>query len=414
MSSLFDAADFSDKPSERRVYSVSELTREIRLTLENHFPPLWIEGEISNFKPHSSGHYYFSLKDAEAQLNCVMWRGANRKLVFRPEDGMKVEAMGHITVYERQGRVQLDVQIMQPVGVGDLQHAFEMLKQKLYAEGLFDAIHKKPLPEFPRTIGVVTSETGAAIQDIISVIRRRFPGLRILLRPARVQGEGAAEDIARGIEDLNAHGEADVIIVGRGGGSLEDLWAFNEERVAKAIFNSVIPVVSAVGHEIDFSISDFVADMRAPTPSAAAELIVRDREELRQSVLVLAGRFGKAIGNQTEMRRERLNALTRRYAFRQPSVLVREYRQRLDDLRRIIEEQQKTRIREMKLITSKQSGRLAALNPESVLKRGYSITTRTGDKTVVTRAADVELEENLTVRLAEGALQATVKYREVT
>ncbi|MCK5525880.1 MAG: exodeoxyribonuclease VII large subunit, partial [Candidatus Latescibacteria bacterium] len=270
-------------------YSVSDITRAIKGLLDEGLMPLWVEGEVSNYVHHTSGHRYFTLKDETSQLRCVMWKWQGQ-LRFRPEDGMKVRAYGRISVYERGGQYQLVVSELHPAGVGELQLAFEQLKERLAKEGLFDESRKRSLPRFPQRIGVVTSPTGAAIRDIAHGIGRRFPSAQVVLWPARVQGEGAAAQIAEGIEKLNAYGEVDVLIVGRGGGSLEDLWAFNEEEVARAIYASGIPVVSAVGHEIDFVIADFVADRRAPTPSAAAEMVVRDGAELMRGVTDLRGR----------------------------------------------------------------------------------------------------------------------------
>ncbi len=252
---------------DRHIYTVSSLTHEIKMLLETSFPRLWVEGEISNYKAHSSGHIYFTLKDENAQIRCAMWRFKAGELLFRLEDGLKVIVEADIQVYEKSGNYQLIVQQLQPAGIGALQLAFEQLKQRLRAEGLFDEAHKKPLPTFPERVGVITSPTGAAIRDIISVVHRRFPAVQLILYPVRVQGEGAAEEIVHAIKDFNEFKEVDVLIVGRGGGSLEDLWAFNEEKVARAIYASRIPVVSAVGHEVDFSISDFVADRRAATPT---------------------------------------------------------------------------------------------------------------------------------------------------
>ncbi|MFQ5772424.1 MAG: exodeoxyribonuclease VII large subunit, partial [bacterium] len=271
---------FEDLFVEEKHYSVSELTRQIKFLLESSFPEIWVQGEISNFTHHSSGHMYFSLKDENAQISCVMWRSRNQHLFFTPQDGMKVILDARITVYEKRGAYQLDVLQMQPAGVGELQLAFEQLKNRLREEGLFSEEFKKPIPLYPERIGIVTSPTGAAVQDLISVLQRRFPGIEIIINAARVQGEGAATEIARAIDDFNDYGKVDVLIVGRGGGSLEDLWAFNEEVVARAVFRSKIPIISAVGHEVDFTICDFVADLRAPTPSAAAELAVRHRDEL--------------------------------------------------------------------------------------------------------------------------------------
>ncbi|RMD96216.1 MAG: exodeoxyribonuclease VII large subunit, partial [Calditrichaeota bacterium] len=266
--------------TEEKYYTVSELTREIKILLETRIPEVWVEGEISNFTHHSSGHMYFLLKDEHAQISCVMWRSRNNTLFFTPQDGMKIIVRGRITVYEKRGNYQLEVLQLHPAGVGELQLAFEQLKNRLRKEGLFDPAHKKPIPPYPERIGIVTSPTGAAIRDMIHILQRRFPPVEIILNPVRVQGEGAAVEIAQAIDQFNRYGQVDVLIVGRGGGSLEDLWAFNEEIVARAIFRSQIPVISAVGHEVDFSISDFVADLRAPTPSAAAELVVRNREEI--------------------------------------------------------------------------------------------------------------------------------------
>ncbi|MCK5594876.1 exodeoxyribonuclease VII large subunit, partial [bacterium] len=248
--------------------------------LEENFPSIWVEGEISNCRMPSSGHIYFTLKDEQSQLNAVFFRGANLKTKFRIEDGLKVLALGNISVYQRRGNYQLIVGLLQPRGIGELQLAFEQLKRKLQKEGLFAPEHKNPIPLFPKKIGIVTSPTGAAIRDILNVINRRFRQVEILVNPVRVQGEGAGEEIAKAIDEFNKMKKVDVLIVGRGGGSMEDLWAFNEEVVARAIYNSNIPIISAVGHEIDFVISDFVADLRAPTPSAAAELVVGEMEQI--------------------------------------------------------------------------------------------------------------------------------------
>ncbi|MBN2105690.1 exodeoxyribonuclease VII large subunit [bacterium] len=399
----------NELPSDRRVYSVSDLTREVKLTLENHFPPVWVEGEISNFKRHSSGHFYFSLKDEYAQLSCTMWRGRNQGLLFNPEDGMKVLAMGNMTVYERQGRYQLDVMLMQPAGIGELQMAFESMKQRLKEEGLFDSEYKQSLPEFPQRIGIVTSPTGAAIRDIVSVVHRRFPGVQIILYPVRVQGSGAAEEIAQAIDTFNEYGGVDVLIVGRGGGSLEDLWAFNEEIVARAIFKSSIPVISAVGHEVDFSISDFVSDVRAPTPSAAAELVVRDREDLHHMLSFHALRMWRFLQRKISIEKERVTAIKHRYAFRQPLDCVRENRLRMDEIHRSMERSYQHRLEEEILNVSRLKARLRALNPRGVLDRGYSITTRIRDGAVLRGSKETEVQEHLRIQLAKGAVRTVVE-----
>ncbi|MFQ5870329.1 MAG: exodeoxyribonuclease VII large subunit, partial [Candidatus Zixiibacteriota bacterium] len=301
---------------ETKIYTVSELTREIKLTLESGFPAIWVEGEISNYKLHSSGHRYFSLKDSESQLRCVLWRWQSGRLPAELKDGLQIIACGNLTVFERAGQYQLVVATIQPVGVGRLEIEFQELKRKLFEEGLFSEEFKKPLPGYPEKIGVVTSPTGAAIRDIINILQRRFPPVEIILRPTLVQGEGAAEDIVSAIEEFNECGEVDLIIVGRGGGSIEDLWAFNEEKVARAIFSSEIPIVSAVGHEIDFTISDFASDLRAPTPSAAAELAVPDRAELMRNIVDLHASMANLMQGQLAEVGQRLDYLRESYGFR--------------------------------------------------------------------------------------------------
>ena len=403
------SADGTSGSAINRVYTVTQITREIKRTLEEGFPSVWIEGEISNLKKHSSGHLYFSLKDADAQISCVMWRGKNQFLLFQPQDGMKIHAFGDVSVYERQGRYQLDVHRIRPAGMGELQMAFDALKKQLYEEGLFDSEHKKPLPEFPERIGIVTSPTGAAIRDIVSILNRRFPSVQMILHPVRVQGESAAAEIASAIDAFNEYGEVDVLIVGRGGGSLEDLWAFNEEIVARSIFQSKIPIISAVGHDIDFSISDFVADVRAPTPSAAAELVVKNREELLQTIIQWTERMANAYQTRILRYREKIEVLKKSYGFRVPLDRIREYRLRVDDLARTLETFQNHRLSVMKSDVHRLHGKLHSLNPMDVLKRGYSVTTRIRDNAVVTRAADVEKEEKVRIRFSEGSVRSTIE-----
>jgi exodeoxyribonuclease VII large subunit len=399
----------SPKPSEWRVYTVCEITREIRRNIEEGFAPLAVEGEISNFKRHSSGHLYFSLKDAEAQIACVLWRGRSQNLPFQPQDGAKVLAFGTLSVYERQGKYQLDVMWLRPIGAGELQLAFENLKKKLASEGLFDADRKRTIPPFPSRIGVVTSETGAALRDIVSVISRRAPWVQLIVRPARVQGEGAAEDISRAIDEFNEYGGADVLIVGRGGGSLEDLWAFNEEAVARAIARSSIPVVSAVGHEVDFSISDFTADLRAPTPSAAAELVVTDGAELSDRIRTLARRMVRHLNGRIALNAERISGFQKSYGLRRPEERIREHRQRLDDLVRGVETTANRRIFDLRFRYSAVREKLTALNPDAVLSRGYSITTRMRDGRIVTRSGDLQKDDALRIRFAAGSVRGLVE-----
>src|SRR5881296_2728361 len=318
-------------PGEKRIYTISEITFEIKRTLENQFGEIWLQGEISNFKHHTSGHMYFTLKDDRAQVKAACFRNSNRYLKFRPEDGLEVIVRGRISVYEPRGDYQIIVEHMEPVGVGSLQLAFEQLKEKLRKEGLFDEAHKKALPLLPQKIGIVTSPTGAAIRDILRILKRRNASLHVLIYPANVQGAGAAHEIAAGVRYFSTRDDIDVILVGRGGGSIEDLWAFNEEVVARAIFQSRIPVISAVGHEIDFTISDFVADLRAPTPSAAAEMVSGAREELSATVRSLYGRLVQAIRLEIERRRSILERLSRNRAFEVAPNKIREFQQRFDE-----------------------------------------------------------------------------------
>ncbi|HWM78482.1 MAG TPA: exodeoxyribonuclease VII large subunit, partial [Methylomirabilota bacterium] len=297
---------------ERRVYTVSELTAGIKGTLEGTFPAVWVEGEISNLRVPSSGHAYFTLKDEGAQLSAVLFRGRGRRVRFEPEDGMHVLAFGGLDVYAARGQYQLVVELMEPQGLGALQLAFEQLKRKLEAEGLFDEARKRPLPAFPRVIGIVTSPTGAAIRDMLNIIGRRFADLHILITPVRVQGDEAPGEIVQALLHLQEIANLDVIIVGRGGGSIEDLWAFNDERVARALAVCRVPVISAVGHETDFTIADFVADLRAPTPSGAAELVVREKLAVMETLADLYARLKQAMTAEMGARRERVDFLLRR------------------------------------------------------------------------------------------------------
>src|SRR5215471_6855900 len=283
----------------RRAFTVGELTQELRGLLSEHFTDIWVSGEISGAKLAASGHYYFTLKDETAQLQCVCYRMTARYLKFKPQDGVAVLARGRLDFYDARGAVQMIVETLEPQGHGALQVAFEQLKQKLAMEGLFDRSRKRPIPSLPERIGIVTSPSGAVIRDILQILERRSPGRHIRVYPALVQGEGASVQIASGISYFSRSGWADVVIVARGGGSLEDLWAFNEESVARAIAGSSIPVISAVGHETDFTIADFVSDLRAPTPSAAAELVVREKTELVRHLTALRARLGQAIGQRT-------------------------------------------------------------------------------------------------------------------
>ncbi len=317
---------------EKHVWRVCELTLRLRDVLEAEFPDVWVEGEISNFRAAQSGHLYFTLKDEKAQIRCVCFRDQVRGLRFRPEDGLKVTVRGGVSIYDARGEYQIYVSHVEPVGLGALQLAFEQLKKKLEAEGLFDAERKKPLPVMPRRIGIVSSPQGAAIRDIVRVLRRRFPNLHVTLFPVKVQGEGAAEEIVRAIRHFNLVGTVDVMIVARGGGSLEDLWAFNEEIVVRAIAASEIPIVTGIGHETDTTIADFAADLRAPTPSAAAEIVVRTRAEFEKHIGDCTRELTQHMRYFFSQRRHAVRDLTAHRAFRRPGEIVRRQRQRVDEL----------------------------------------------------------------------------------
>jgi exodeoxyribonuclease VII large subunit len=413
----------------RAVLSVSELTRRLQEVLEDRFPAVWVEGEISNYRLYGSGHAYFTLKDAESQIRAVLFRNRGRRIRFEPADGLHVMAFGSIEVYPQRGEYQLVIELLEPKGLGALQLAFDQLKTRLQAEGLFDQARKRELPRFPRKIGVVTSPSGAAIRDILRVIGRRFGDLHIVIAPARVQGDGAAEEIAQGLRDLNALGGVDVIIVGRGGGSLEDLWAFNEEIVARAIAASKVPVVSAVGHEVDYTIADFVADLRAPTPSAAAELVVREKQavvdtlaqlrarlerfalrplrDLERRVDELAARLRREMRNELGRANHRVTLATRALRASDPVARVARDRHRLDSLQtRMITLLHRRRDRARYALQTA-VGRLDSLSPLAVLGRGYSLTrTPAGD--IVHSPAQVRVGDVIRVLLQRGSLDARV------
>jgi exodeoxyribonuclease VII large subunit len=415
---------------QRKVYKVAELTRLIRMLLEDHIGAVWVEGEVSNLRTPSSGHMYFTLKDESSQIAAVLFRGSQRGVKVAIRDGIKLRVFGNLSVYDKSGQYQIVVQQAEEAGKGSLQEAFEKLKAKLAAEGLFDAERKRPLPLLPRHVGVVTSPTGAAIKDILNILGRRFPNLHVLIAPVRVQGEGAAKEIAEAIELLNRRTDIEVMIVGRGGGSLEDLWCFNEEVVARAIAASRIPVISAVGHEIDFTISDFVADLRAPTPSAAAELVVGQKESFEEALRQMRLRLAQALRHSALEMRNRLTRVSRSYVFREPQNLIRQYVQRLDHLRvkmahELIQGARDAQSRIKNLAVRLQHGmdlrrkavrqdvqrlsaQLTALSPVRVLERGFSIT-RGADGRIVRRAGDVAVGTELVTQLAAGKIRSNVK-----
>jgi len=401
-----------------RPLTVAELTRSIKRLLETQVGRVEVEGEISNWSVSARGHAYFALKDSEALLSCVMFQGARGRLGFSPADGLQVVATGVISVYEARGQYQLVVSALRETGRGDLYRRFIELKAKLEKEGLFDPARKRPLPALPRRIGIVTSPTGAALRDILHVIRRRFPCVEVFVSPTLVQGDEAPAQIVRAIERLarfrtQAPGEphpaaVDVMIVGRGGGSIEDLWAFNDEAVARAIHACPIPVISAVGHETDFTIADFVADLRAPTPSAAAEIAVAQADVLVEKIMALGNRATRALTQMTATRRLELQRLLRSWGLRQPLDLVRQAIQRLDELATRADSGLQRLLADSTHRLSATVGRLEALNPSGVLARGYSIVSRARDGRVVTREKQAALGEHLRIRLSEGELRAAV------
>ncbi|MFH1046430.1 MAG: exodeoxyribonuclease VII large subunit [Candidatus Omnitrophota bacterium] len=391
------------------IYTVTELTRKLKGLLEGAFADIWVAGEVSNFIKHSSGHMYFSLKDADSVLASVFFRNANKDLKFELKNGIEVLCFGRLSVYEKRGQYQLYVDIIEPKGLGALQLAFEQLKERLAKEGLFDESHKKALPFLPQRIGIVTSPTGAAIRDILQVLNRRFANLEVILNPVRVQGEGAALEIARAIDEFNEYAQVDVLIVGRGGGSLEDLWAFNEEAVARAIYRSRLPVISAVGHEADYTIADFVSDLRAPTPSAAAELVIVHKQELVQKIDAYSNRAHSAIFNVIAMLQERFSGLRERYAFRQPTDLIQQYQQTIDVLYSKLQTQAHHLWQLCQQRYNVLTGKLQALSPLSVLSRGYSITLALPGEKALTDVATLSPGAEVKTRLLKGTFISKVE-----
>jgi exodeoxyribonuclease VII large subunit len=442
---------------ERKIWSVSELTARISNVLSTQFSNLWVEGEVSNYRPAQSGHLYFTLKDAKAQVRCVCFRAQAMRLKFRPEDGLKLIVRGSLSVYEPRGEYQIYVEHIEPSGIGALQLAFEQLKKRLAAEGLFDEARKKPLPILPRRIGVVTSPKGAAVRDIIRILRRRFPNLHLIVYPVRVQGEGAAEEIAGALNYFSLKKSVEVILLARGGGSIEDLWAFNEESVARAIAACAIPVVSGVGHETDFTIADFVADVRASTPSAAAEIVVKSRQEFQRHLVEMEHKISHRMRYTLLEYRHHLKELTTHIGFRRIEDLLRRYRQQADELTqrlglaledhieqlrhrltiaatRIASFDLRARIRTFDLRLMQRSADLAVRmerfftgkiqllerlrvqlderSPLRILQRGYAIVTDTAGN-VVSGADQVSVGDEVNVQLARGRLGAEVRRRDI-
>ena len=441
----------------RTVLTVTELNREIKDLIEGQFPDLWVEGEISNLRIPPSGHIYFTLKDESSQIRAVLFRTQVRALRFNPEDGIQVICRGRVSLYEKRGEYQIILEALEPKGIGALQLAYLQLKEKLEKEGLFDPAHKKPIPMVPQKIGIVTSPTGAVIRDMLHIIERRFQNVHILLYPTRVQGEGASVEIAEGLDYLNEQTDVDVIIVGRGGGSIEDLWCFNEEIVARAIHRSGIPVISAVGHETDYTIADFVSDLRAPTPSAAAEMVVRDKREIRRTLSHLASVLESKVLQILQDGRTTVNHLKR--TLGDPRKVIEGYLLRTDEsegrLRTVITgffRRKQTeflhhernlllrspggKIEKLRWMASQMSrrldqsmahslelrqqmwkgilGRLASLSPLGILHRGYSITRKLPSLHILRNADEICAGERVEVKLAVGQLICAVEKTELS
>ena len=390
------------------VYSVAQLNNYVKGILDNdeNLKHIFVTGEISNYKAHYSGHLYMTIKDETASVKAVMFAGNASRLRFNPENGMKVLIFGTISLFPRDGSYQLYISDMQPDGIGALSIAFEQLKEKLAKEGLFSDVYKKPVPRFPERVGVVTSETGAAVQDIFNVLYRRYPMAKVVLRPAKVQGTGAAEDIAKAIRTFNEYDAADVIIVGRGGGSIEDLWAFNEEIVARAVFESRIPIISAVGHETDYTICDFVADLRAPTPSAAAELAVPDRIELKSSLLSCQKHILELTKNKITEERGKLHVIKQNNVMRDPVTRINDSRRELLYLAETISNLTTGVLERNKSKYLNLVGKLDALSPLKVISRGYALVENNGK--VVTSKNQVNVDDNIILTVSDGVISAKV------
>lgn len=424
------------EPEDKRIYTVSEITQDIKITLENSFGQVWVEGEISNFRPHPAGHF-FSLKDDKALLNAVMFNRDNKGVKFKIEDGLKVICFGKIDVYAPYGKYQIIIEKIEPKGIGSLQLALEQLKARLEKEGLFSPGHKRPIPYLPKNIGVVTSSHGAAIRDILKVLDRRFKDIHIIVKSVSVQGDGAKEEISQAIKDLNYFNQQvgpseriEVMIVGRGGGSIEDLWAFNEEIVARAIYNSKIPVISAVGHERDWTIADLTADLRAPTPSAAAEQVMPKKEDLQEELAGLiedikraffdiALAFEESMGDLThrlsinishicELNNSKLELIKKKLQLLNPAILIPKHKDKILDLSRqaYVQMGHFIKLRELRFIKSAE--KITSLNPLNILSRGYSVTfSLPGDK-IIKYAEAVNAGDIIKTRLHKGELISKV------
>jgi exodeoxyribonuclease VII large subunit len=393
--------------AERDIYTVGRLNGEARRLLEAGLPALWVEGEISNFSAPSSGHWYFTLKDRDAQIRCAMFRAANMRVGFRPKDGQQLLLRGRVSLYEPRGDYQLIAELMEDAGEGALRREFERLKARLAAEGVFDAALKRPLPTMPRRIAVVTSPTGAAVRDVLHILARRFPPAAVLVIPTPVQGAAATESIVAALDTASRRGDCEVIVLARGGGSIEDLWCFNDERVARAIRRSAIPVVTGVGHEIDFTIADFAADVRAPTPSGAAELVVPDRRTLLAGLAGIDGRLRQLAQQWLTRAAERFETMMLRLSRSHPGSRLQQQTQRLDELDlRLRRAWDNAFARKGQRLQLAQRG-LDAISPLATLERGYAIVTR-ADGSVLQDAAEVRAGEEIEARLRRGSVKARI------
>ncbi len=392
----------------KKIWSVTEVTQTVKGILEETFYPMWVTGETGNFTAHRSGHVYFTLKDKKCQISCVFFNGAEIVREHNIREGVEIEVFGKLTVYEPRGNYQLTVRQIRPKGIGELQQKFEALKQKLLAEGLFADSRKQKLPYLPACIGVITSSEGAALRDFLQIINRRFKNMHIRIYPAAVQGRGAAKQIADGLNYFNLHNCCDVIVVTRGGGSLEDLWAFNEESLARAVAGSTIPVISAVGHEIDFTICDFVADLRVPTPSAAAELVVGHQEELLMMIKSFKKRFTQAMRITVIDIKARVERAANHYILKEPVNMVRLFQQKVDELNIRLCNQAKSRLNQKRETLYRLLAQLRVLDPTHVLARGYSILLPQGGSSPITRSDSVCSGDKILAKLASGGLELTI------
>lgn len=398
-----------EAPFRGQVFTVTAITLALKQMMEGVFRDVFVEGEVSSLREAASGHLYFDLKDRESLLSAVMFKWDARKYGFELQEGVQVRVWGSLSCYAKQGRYQIVVKTAEALAKGNLFLEFEKLKKKLEAEGLFAPEHKKPIPAYPQRIGVVTSPTGAAVRDILSVLKRRSPHLEIVIAPVLVQGDEAAGQIAQAIEDLNRFNPAlDVLLVGRGGGSMEDLWAFNEEAVARAIYKSKIPVISCVGHEVDFTIADFVADLRAPTPSAAAELVVQNSQNTQAHIAQLQKRLMQAVSLFYERAKRRFDLAVNSRVFKDPQTITQQKEQELDDLTLRLEAAWKERLNAFERRLELAQNQLQALGPQAVLKRGYSITRRQ-DGSVISRVAQTAPGETVYIQVQDGMIRSEVK-----